>query len=52
METRNIQKTGNGGYQCEINHPRYGWIPFTARPDDPEEYGREIYQAIVKGESS
>lgn len=47
MEIKNIQKNGNGGYQCEVNHPDYGWIPFTAREDDPDENGRLIYQTIL-----
>ena len=29
---------------CEIEHPEYGWIPFSANPNDPS--GAEIYQAI------
>jgi|SRR5690625_3733743 len=34
----------------ELNHPEYGWIPFTASPDDPEEHGRDIYAAAKAGE--
>lgn len=34
----------------EINHPDYGWIPFTASPDDPEQHGRDIYAAAIAGE--
>jgi hypothetical protein len=33
---------------CEINHPDFGWIPFTASPHDPEKHGRDIYQRIIK----
>lgn len=36
-----------GGIDCEINHPRFGWIPFTARADDPEPHGLEIYQSAL-----
>lgn len=32
---------------CEIEHPIFGWIPFTANPDDPEEHGRLIHADIV-----
>lgn len=39
-----------GTVDCEVNHPVYGWIPFTASPDDPEEHGRDIYQRAVSGE--
>lgn len=35
---------------CEINHPDYGWIPFTASPSDPEEHGRNIHAACLAGE--
>jgi hypothetical protein len=34
-----------GSIDCEILHPTYGWIPFTASPDDVEQHGREIYDA-------
>jgi len=33
---------------CEIEHPEYGWIPFTASPDDCEEHGRNLYHKIKK----
>jgi hypothetical protein len=47
IEIRNI-KEGNGYIDCEINHPKFGWIPFTARPDDVELHGREIYAFAKK----
>ena len=34
MEYRNPQKTAGVAIDCEINHPTYGWIPFTADPKD------------------
>jgi len=34
MEYRNPQKTAGVAIDCEINHPVYGWIPFTADPSD------------------
>ena len=34
---------------CEIEHPRLGWIPFTASSDDVEEHGREVFAALSKG---
>lgn len=34
----------------EYNHPEFGWIPFTARPDDIEPLGVEIYNAALAGE--
>jgi hypothetical protein len=35
---------------CEINHPTYGWIPFTASPDDVEKHGREVFAILIKGD--
>jgi NAD(P)-dependent dehydrogenase (short-subunit alcohol dehydrogenase family) len=35
---------------CEINHPTYGWIPFTASPDDVEAHGREVFAALAQGD--
>lgn len=34
----------------EYEHPEYGWIPFTAVPDDVEPLGREIYEAAKRGD--
>lgn len=34
MEYRNPKKTAGVAIDCEINHPVYGWIPFTADPSD------------------
>lgn len=36
-------------FTCELDHPIYGWIPFTASPNDPEVYGREIFNAGITG---
>ena len=35
MEIRSPIYTTNGNITCEINHPKHGWIPTTASPDDP-----------------
>ena len=37
---------------CEINHPTYGWIPFTASLDDVEAHGREVFTALSKGDAA
>lgn len=34
LEYRNAHFIHNGWIDCEINHPTYGWIPFTCNPDD------------------
>ena len=49
MDVRNARVSGNGGYDCEINHQTYGWIPFSAHPDDIVELGRQVYQEIHDG---
>lgn len=48
MEYRNPVYNALGTIDCEIYHQDYGWIPFTASPDDTELHGRELYDAIVK----
>jgi hypothetical protein len=34
MNYRNPLYTENGWIDCEIEHPEYGWIPFTCDPSD------------------
>lgn len=34
MEYRNPKFIENGWIDCEINHPEYGWIPFSCDPND------------------
>jgi hypothetical protein len=46
MKYRNPKYTVDGRIDCEIEHPDYGWIPFTADPNDPEEYGRNLFEQI------
>lgn len=36
-------------FNVEMNHPVYGWIPFTADQNDPEEFGRNIFNLGVNG---
>lgn len=45
MEFRNAAFTANGYIDMEISHPVYGWIPFTASPDDVEPLGPELFAA-------
>lgn len=46
-EYRNVVALPDGRFNCEINHPLHGWIPFTADPDDVEPHGRAIW-AVIK----
>lgn len=36
-------------YNCEINHPKYGWIPFTVSSEDTEEFGKKLFKEIQDG---
>lgn len=48
MDVRNIAWCDDGlRINCEINHPTYGWIEFTAAPDGDT---REIYAAAMRGD--
>ena len=49
MEIRNPAYNVVGTFDCEINHPKFGWIPFTASPDDSDEIGREVHAQIIAG---
>ena len=50
MEIRNLSYNSVVTIDCEINHPTFGWIPFTASPEDVEQHCREIYNAAINGE--
>lgn len=45
MEYRKAAWNKSGGIDMEVNHSELGWIPFTARSDDPEKHGRDLYSA-------
>lgn len=47
MQIRNMRFNQHGTIDCEIKHPQFGWIPFTASPDDTEQHGRDIYAAAL-----
>jgi hypothetical protein len=34
MNYRNAQRLANGWIDCEIEHEKFGWIPFTCDPND------------------
>ena len=48
MKIRNPVFTAANTIDCEINHPIYGWIPFTAASDDVEQLGRDVYAAALE----
>ena len=47
MEIRNPIYTEDGLIDCELNHPQFGWIPFTANPNDSEQHGRDAFQLAL-----
>lgn len=49
MKIRNAAFNRFGTIDCEIEHPKFGWVPFTASPDDPEELGRDIHAVAIAG---
>lgn len=48
MNYRNPIYTANGQIDCEIEHPEFGWIPFTSSPEDSEEHGRLLFAEILE----
>ena len=50
MQARNPKHNADNSIDMEIEHPVYGWIPFTASPDDVEELGRVLHAAAIAGE--
>lgn len=47
MNYRNAKDLGDGRFNCEIDHPVHGWVPFTADANDVEQHGRDIHAAIT-----
>lgn len=47
MEIRNTKVISEDVIDCEINHPKFGWIPFTASRFDEEEHGRLVFEACL-----
>ena len=47
MQIRNPVYLADGRIDCEVKHPHFGWIPFTADPNDCEGHGREVHAAAL-----
>lgn len=43
---RNAQYDAGGTITADIFHPVFGWIPFTASPNDVEAHGRALFTHI------
>lgn len=48
---RNPVRTSAGHINVEYNHPQFGWIPYTASPDDDQEVSRLIFAACEAGDA-
>ena len=44
---RNPVWTTTGTIAVEVEHDLYGWIPFNASPNDPEDHGRELFELLT-----
>lgn len=49
MIIRNPRFNALGTIDCELKHPEFGWIPFTASPADAEAHGRELHASLIEG---
>lgn len=49
MAIRNAKHAADGSITVEYEHPKYGWIPFSARLDDSEQLGRDLYAEAIAG---
>lgn len=51
MNIRNAKHNADGSIDCEIQHPKHGWIPFTAAANDIEAHGRAVHAACLSGDA-
>jgi len=49
MRIRNLKNTESNCIDMEIEHPDYGWAPFSASPTDSEPLGRDLYAQAIAG---
>lgn len=45
IELRNAVFNRHGTIDCELLHPLYGWIPYTASPEDSAAHGPAVWEA-------
>lgn len=38
-----------GSIDLEFQHPRFGWVPYTANPNDKDGFGRGLFEAASRG---
>lgn len=49
MDIKNLHYNQHGTIDCDIEHEMFGWIPFTASPEDDSDFGRELYTSLISG---
>jgi len=49
MNIKNISYNRFETIDCEYEHPEFGWIPYTADPNDVEQLSRDIYVEATNG---
>ncbi len=47
MEVSNLKQAAGGAVDCMVEHPELGMIPYTASPSATDEFGQEVWGAIV-----
>ena len=52
MNYRKAKYNSFGTIDCEIKHPVYGWIPFTADSNDVEPLGAQVFNAAKDSASA
>jgi hypothetical protein len=50
LSVRNPRHNSDGTIECEVEHSKFGWIPFTASSTDIEEHGRATHAQIMAGD--
>lgn len=50
MNAKNPKYASNQAIDLEIEHPEFGWIPFTASAKDVEQFGRSLCDRAISGE--
>ena len=48
MKFRNPKFNKENGIECEVKHPNFGWVQFTANKNDPDANGKRIYSEALK----
>ena len=47
MEIRSAAYTAGGQIDCEVNHPVYGWVPFSAVNNEQDPFSAQVFAAAL-----